>query len=213
MATKFERRNFTGVAVRATADFKLEGIAAPYSTLSGDLGGFREQIRPGAFARALRQKQEVKCLMNHDPNYVYGRVKNGTLTLRDTAAGLGFTNQLDKNNSKHRDLYSAVQRGDLDQCSFAFSVVPGGETWSQGIRTLTDVDLFDISVVCYPAYTQGTSVAARNQRSAAQYTATPDWRSKHNAALARLAPVIAADAEELAHERRMEEFQRWLDED
>jgi len=193
---KIEQRTFSGVQLRAAADFTLQGIAAPYNTWSGDLGGFKEQIRPGAFARALREKQDVKCLFNHDADYVYGRVKNGTLTLRDTAAGLAFTNQLDKKNSRHQALYASVERGDVDECSFAFQLNPGGDVWNDARtqRTLIDIaKLYDVSVVCYPAYTTGTSVDARQLRSAAQYVAPQDWRSKHMAALAKLELEIAND--------------------
>jgi HK97 family phage prohead protease len=210
VASKIEQRIFSGVAIRAAADFTLTGIAAPYNTWSSDLGGFREQIRPGAFARALREKQDTKCLFNHDPNYVYGRVKNGTLTLRDTDAGLGFTCQLDKKNSRHQDLYSSVQRGDVDACSFAFQLDPGGDEWNgaRNQRTLIDIaKLYDVSAVCNPAYPQGTTVAARS----AQYVASTDWRSKHMAALAKLAPVIAADKAALAADYISPARQQYLD--
>jgi hypothetical protein len=58
-----------------------------------------------------------------------------------------------------------IARGDVDGCSFAFKVPPGGDSWQDGltcpVRTVSDLDLFDCGPVTYPAY-PATSVAARN---------------------------------------------------
>ena len=100
--------------------------------------------------------------VNHDANMLLGRVKNGTLTLTDTPESLAFRCQLDQRIQMHKDLHASMQRGDIDECSFAFTVRNGGETWNGNVRTVTDVDLFDVSVVTYPAYPTGTSAAARS---------------------------------------------------
>jgi HK97 family phage prohead protease len=202
MANKIETRIFSGVQLRAAAgeDFALEGMAASYNMPSkpipgGPNGNFTEYVAPSAFKRALRNKADVKCLFNHQANSILGRTKNGTLTLSDTPAGLSFRCQLDKRIGVHLSIYAMVQRRDIDECSFAFSVAPGGEKWNADYskRTLTDVDLFDVSVVTNPAYGgAATSVDARQLRSA-QYVATANWRARHNAALAKLERDIRND--------------------
>jgi HK97 family phage prohead protease len=220
--TKTERSFSIGVELRAAAgsDFALAGIAASYDKPSkpipGPNGTFTEYIRKGAFTRALRQKQEVKALLNHNANFLLGRTKNGTLTLTDTPAGLAFRVQLNPKMVSHKDLYASVKRGDISECSFAFAVPKGGDSWSADYskRTLLDVDLFDISVVTDPAYGGGaTSVDARQLRSA-QYVLATDTRA---AQLEALAKVVAADRVWLAEESKREaadrEIQRWLDED
>ncbi len=161
----------TAVEVRAAADFCLDGYAATYSSQFAMGGGIVERIQRGAFARALREKQDVRALFNHDASQILGRVKNGTLVLRDDDKGLHFKVQLDRANTIHQNVYSLVKRGDIDGCSFAFKVPnANGEKWQQGvddrgqkctIRTLVDVDLYDISCVTHPAY-GGTQVDARN---------------------------------------------------
>jgi HK97 family phage prohead protease len=189
MANKTEKRSLRGIELRAGADFTLQGIAAAYNVWSGDLGGFREMIAPGAFKRALRERQEVKCLFNHNANFILGRTKNGSLVLTDTAEGLAFRCQLIRGNSTHEQLYSSVQRGDIDECSFAFAPTPGGQTWTadRARRTLTDVDLFDVSVVTNPAYPSGTKVDARS----AQYVV--DWRTRALNRAAEIGRLVAAD--------------------
>lgn len=215
-----EQRIFSHVQVRAAAgsDFALVGVAASYDTPSnpipgGPAGNFVETIQRGAFTRSLRNKVDVKALVNHDPNQVLGRVKNGTLQLTDTDAGLAFRVQLDPKNQGHQNLYASVRRGDIDECSFAFTVPQGGDKWSRDYqqRTLVDVDLWDVSAVTVPAYGSGTHVQARNLRSGKYTVAQQDWHSRALAALAKLTPIVEADRAALAAERGMSARQQFLD--
>lgn len=173
---KIETRSFE-LRASANDDFTLEGTAVSYDCLSQDLGGYRERVMPGAFTRSLKQGADVKCLLNHDVNVVFGRTKSGTLRLEDTRKGLLFRCQLDENISSHRDAYISVKRGDLNECSFAFVIAPGGDAYDEVTengkrfmrRTITDVaELRDVSVVTYPAYNAegATSVAARTADAA-----------------------------------------------
>lgn len=172
----------------ATDEFALVGYAALYNSLSKNFGGFREMIAPGTFQRSINRGADVKALFNHQPDNILGRTKSGTLHLESDSRGLKFRCDLDKRQSRHQDLHAAVQRGDVDECSFAFTVARGGEDWMENgcedddtgekcyMRTLKDVDLMDVSVVTYPAY-DGTSAGARAQmRSRADYSAeTITW--------------------------------------
>jgi HK97 family phage prohead protease len=151
---------------------ELRGTAAAYNTLSGDLGGFREQIAPGAFARSLADGDDVVCLFNHDANQVLGRTRSGTLKLQDSKGGLNFRCKLDPNQQAHRDLHASIKRGDISECSFAFGVNPNGDQFENVAdergktflrRTLRDLKLFDVSAVTFPAYKDGaTNVSARS---------------------------------------------------
>ena len=140
----------------------FEGYAAVFDTWSEDLGGFREKIARGAFSKALERGDDVRALFNHDPNYVLGRTKAGTLELTEDENGLRFRVQLPSDIGWARDLYRSVQRGDISQCSFAFMVED--EDWARGQsgdeRTIRSARLFDVSIVTYPAY-EATSVQAR----------------------------------------------------
>ena len=139
----------------------FEGYAARFMTLSENMGGFREQIAPGAFI----EMDDVRALLNHDPNYVLGRTTAGTLILKPDEVGLGF--YIDgPGTTWARDLRVSVNRGDISQCSFAFETLE--DKWEKAddgleIRTLLKVRLYDISIVTYPAY-EATNVAARSAR-------------------------------------------------
>ena len=149
-------------------EMSIVGYAALFNAESKDLGGFRETVAPGAFTRSLKGGSDVHCLRNHDPNLILGRTKNKTLTLEQDERGLKFRCALDPNQQSHRDLHASIKRGDMDECSFAFTVGKDGQDWQEkkgnddwyAARTLKDVDLVDVSAVTYPAY-GSTSVQAR----------------------------------------------------
>lgn len=167
---KKKTREFRFKATEIRADQKdgkssISGYAAVFNTLSEEMGGwfgFRERIMPGAFKRALDEKQDVRALINHDPNKVLGRTSSNTLTLEEDQKGLKFRCDM-PNTSYATDLMESIRRGDISQCSFGFVVRK--QTWIENkdepvIREINDLDLFDVSPVTYPAYTD-TTVAAR----------------------------------------------------
>lgn len=166
-----ERRTFAldGVTVEKRADAApvLRGHAAVFDSLSEDLGGFREKIAPGAFADAI-QTDDVRALLNHDPNILLGRNRSKTLRLAEDQKGLAIEIDLPDTQAA-RDLSVLIARGDLTQMSFGFSVRPGGQEWAKddngaAIRTLKKVRLFDVSPVTFPAYA-ATDVAVREWRA------------------------------------------------
>lgn len=152
---------------RAGRPAKIRGHAAVFNQLSEDLGGFREQIAPGAFAEAI-EKDDVRALINHDSNLVLGRNRAGTLELVEDQRGLAVL--IDPPDTQYaRDLIVSMKRGDITQMSFGFSVRPGGQDWAKDdegrtIRTVKRVRLFDVSPVTFPAYPQ-TDVAVRELRA------------------------------------------------
>jgi len=129
--------------------------------------GMTEKVAPGAFADCLRTGPDVKCLVNHNTDRILGRTKSGTLTLTDGPDALRFRCQLDKNSQAHRDFYASVQRGDMNECSFAFvckeQSIEKGEGGQQ-VRVVKKADLMDVSIVTYPFYSAegSTSAEARN---------------------------------------------------
>lgn len=142
---------------------KIGGYAAVFNRLSEPIADFlgyefKEEIAPGAFAKTLKEA-DVRALWNHDANYVLGRNKSGTLSLREDDHGLAF-DVTPPDTTWARDLMESMKRGDVTQCSFAFRVIK--DKWTSerdketgkrtDIRTLLEVRLYDVSVVTYPAY-------------------------------------------------------------
>lgn len=61
-------------------DMVIKGYAIIFNIMSDDLGGFREIVAPNALDDV--DISDVKCLINHDFNYVIGRTQAGTLELK-----------------------------------------------------------------------------------------------------------------------------------
>jgi uncharacterized protein len=165
MPVDLERRTVVTPDLRIIAEGtpRIAGRAALFDSVSEDLGGFRERIRPGAFGASLAA-DDVRALFNHDPNVILGRNRAGTLRLAEDERGLGI--EIDPPDTQAaRDLMVSIARGDVSQMSFGFSVAAGGQVWEKDarggvLRTLTAVRLFDVSPVVFPAYPD-TGVAVR----------------------------------------------------
>lgn len=159
-----ERLTMTAeVRAIATDDgsLRIGGYAALFNTEASDLP-FREVIAPGAFTRSIENNDPVFLLINHDTDQLpLASSQSRTLTLTQDDKGLRIDATLDPSNPRAQELASALTRGDVDKMSFAFSIAPGGETREAGLRTLTDLNLFEVSVVTFPAY-DSTSVGMRS---------------------------------------------------
>lgn len=139
---------------------RIGGYAAQFNKEATGLN-FREVIAPGAFARSLQSDTPVFLLVNHDTdNLPLASTQSGTMTLIEDEVGLRMEATLDPSNPRAAELASALSRGDVDKMSFAFTVEPGGDTRENGLRTLQDLNLFEVSVVTWPAY-DSTDVGMR----------------------------------------------------
>jgi len=129
----------------------------------------REVVRRGAFARAVREGQDVIANQDHEDSWMLGRTASGTLRLREDDVGLAVEIDL-PDTALGRDVAELVRRRDLAGMSFAFIPAKAGgerQTITQlpdgrddVFTELLDVDLFDVAVVARPAY-PATDVGVR----------------------------------------------------
>jgi HK97 family phage prohead protease len=162
----FEDDNELIVESRADGRAAIVGYAAVYNRLSLDLGGFREEILPGAFDRILtrqRGKQDVVALFNHDSNIVLGRTSSGTLELSSDEKGLRYVVTPPVSRA---DVMELISRRDVRGSSFAFTVDKSGEGFRQGedgnaVRQIREVSgLYDVGPVLVPAYPSTSAAVA-----------------------------------------------------
>lgn len=133
-------------------------------------GMFEEIIERGALKKA--DLTDVRFLVNHDTSKIplarsRKNTKNSTMQLIQDDDGLGIRVQLDtENNTEARNLYSAIQRGDITGMSFMFAI--GDEEWenldseypTRHIKSISTV--VEVSAVTFPAY-ESTSISARDK--------------------------------------------------
>lgn len=141
----------------------LTGYAAVFNRYSQNLGGFVEQVDPGAFTKSLGDSVPVVARFNHEDNLLLGTTEGGTLALEVDGTGLRYDIQL-PDTSAGRDVKALAERGDLRYSSFAFRTLT--DDWGftpEGfpLRTLLGVQLVDVAPVTNPAY-RDTSTGLRS---------------------------------------------------
>jgi len=137
-------------------DTYIEGYASVFDswseTLGGDILPFREKVCKGAFTESIAN-DDIRALYNHDPNYVLGRNKAGTLELTEDERGL-YVKIKPPKAQWAKDLMCSIKRGDVDAMSFGFAVILDKWYAAEGadVRELIKVKLYDVSPVTFPAY-------------------------------------------------------------
>lgn len=171
------RGSFGGLNIetREHAQDIITGYAAVYNSDSLDLGFFTEVIRPGAFSRAIEESQDVRALLDHNTGKIIGRTKAGNLTISEDERGLKVTLQpIDTEDG--RTAIEWVRSGVVDGFSFGFETLT--DKWGlkdgRSYREILDLNLFEVSLVAFPAYT-ATSVALRSEHLASAETV---WQSR-----------------------------------
>lgn len=166
-------------------DKHLVGYAIVFNSLSEDLGGFKERIAPQAVDRTLRSGKNVDALLDHraETMFILGSTASGLLKLTKDRTGLKADIR-PPDTANARDTITVVKAGLVKGMSFRFRVYDpaydgSGRVWEEGedgipIRTITDMEFSEVSVVVNPAYLD-TEISARN--AAADAKALAEFRS------------------------------------
>ncbi|MDD5538721.1 MAG: HK97 family phage prohead protease [Candidatus Omnitrophica bacterium] len=141
---------------------KIVGYAAVFGKPSEDMG-FIETIRKGAFKKAI-SKSDARALFNHDTDTLpLGRQSAGTLILREDETGL-FYEIIPPDTQSARDLMTSIDRGDVKESSYGFTVAIDQWNFSDPKVTRREIieieEVFDVSPVVFAAFND-TSVALR----------------------------------------------------
>lgn len=143
---------------KVTFDGVASVVDTPY-VVRDVFGEYQETIARGAFSKTLKEKADVRLLINHDGTPL-ARTKSKTLTLT-AAPDLRAVADLDPSNPKVQEIRSAMTRGDMDQMSIGFRVHRQEWNGDYTERTIKEIELFDVSVVTYPA-SPTTSASVRS---------------------------------------------------
>lgn len=135
-----------------------------------------ERVMKGAFKEAVKD-DDVRALMNHDPNMLLARSGNG-LTLREDETGLFYEFPIDENDPDHLRVAAKLERGDMSGSSFGFEVLERRfiEFKDFDVIELAKVRLYDVSPCTFPAY-EATSVGIRSVEGVDSIIkARDDWK-------------------------------------
>ena len=173
MKNELIQRNYE-FDIRAEKDEKrgniIVGRPIVYDTKTDISGLFAEVIEKGALKKT--NLEDVRFLVNHDTSKIplarsRKNTKSSTMQLRVDDKGMEIEVELDtENNSEARNLYSAIERGDISGMSFMFGI--DDEEWedldsdypTRKIKAISTV--VEVSAVTFPAYKE-TSISARDK--------------------------------------------------
>jgi len=127
-------------------------VDTPYEIYGGPPYGWIEIVDSAAFDKTLRERPDVQLLINHG-GMPLARTKSGTLTLSLDQIGLAVAAGLEPRSTTVQELALAMDRGDIDEMSFAFRVLR--QEWNEDYteRRILEVSIHrgDVSVVNYGA--------------------------------------------------------------
>jgi len=138
-----------------------------YASTFGTVDSYGDRVMPGAFAASIAAHKAAgtmpAMLWQHDASEPIGVWQD----IREDATGLVVRGQLNIETARGREAAALVRQGALSGLSIGFMVPDGGARYDRqtGNRILTAIDLWEISLVTFPANTaarlDGASVATR----------------------------------------------------
>lgn len=138
-------------------------VARDSRILPSPKGKFIEQVKPKTFQRALERMENVELRFNHRRNL--GSIKEGNLKLWEDNIGLRA-----ECTTNDPEVMEKARNNELRGWSFAFQVLPNGDTWEEGKdgiqrRYLQDIMIPEVSILSItPAYI-ATSIESRGEET------------------------------------------------
>lgn len=124
------------------------GVFSGYASVftQPDLAG--DVVLVGAFSRTLARRPPamVRMLWQHDPGQPLGR----WLELREDGRGLFVRGALNLAVRRAAEIHALAMAGDIDGLSIGFRAVEATRDQRSGLRRLSQIDLWEISLVTFP---------------------------------------------------------------
>lgn len=143
-----------------------DGIFTGYASVFGAVDSQSEVVERGAFARSLAEMRSSgrapAMLWMHDPSLPIGI----WVEMREDAKGLYVEGRLALSTQKGREAYELLKMGALTGLSIGYRVVRSGIDKVRKARLLLDVELFEISLVTFPANDRARVEAVKSPRTA-----------------------------------------------
>lgn len=127
------------------------GVFAGYGSVFGVVDSYNEAVAQGAFTRSLEElkaKGRIPALLwQHRMSEPIGIYR----AIREDSYGLYVEGQLALKTPRGAEAYELLKMGALSGLSIGYALRAYEQNNETGIVTLTDVDLWEISLVTFPA--------------------------------------------------------------
>jgi HK97 family phage prohead protease len=128
------------------------GMFEGYASVFNGLDSYNDTILPGAYRKSLESKKSVAMLFNHSAFRPDMPAKIGRWThMEEDQKGLYVKGQLALGHPTADAVYASLRAGTIDGLSIGYSVPQGGAEFRENVRYLKEIDLFEVSVVDFPA--------------------------------------------------------------
>jgi hypothetical protein len=141
--------------LRVDSAGQFEGYASLFNL--PDLG--KDVVEPGAFTASLARRgpRGVKLLWQHDPSEPIGH----WLVLREDGRGLFVRGRLLIEVARAREVLALMRDGAVDGLSIGFRTVKARTDPRTGYRRISEIDLWEISIVTFPLLPQARVSAVK----------------------------------------------------
>ena len=180
LETKFARFDAGGVTVTGGREI------AGYASLFGACDGGGDTVAPGAYAGSLTrladEGRRVRMLWQHDPAEPIGIWDE----VREDARGLYVKGRLLPEVARAREAAALIAAGAIDGLSIGYRTLRATKD-GQGRRLLSEVELWEVSLVTFPMLPEARVSALAEAREAKAGEDLRDMARAFRDARARLA--------------------------
>lgn len=147
-----ERKQFEIKAVREDQNLYVEGYAAVFANVDS----YNDRIQKGAFVNTINgtNRDRIAFCKDHDLRDVIGVI----VDLREDEKGLWFRAKISKTRDG-KDVEILLEDGALKEFSIGYITKAYDWNEEEGIRTLTEIELWEISLVTRAANDQAKVIA------------------------------------------------------
>jgi hypothetical protein len=135
-------------ALRAPAIAGPEGVIEGYASLFGQVDQSGDKVAAGAFAASLgrRGAAGVRMLYQH----AAGEPVGVWTLIKEDARGLFVRGRILTEIARGREVLALLRAGAIDGLSIGFRTLRAERAAGQPVRTLLEIDLWEVSVVTFP---------------------------------------------------------------
>lgn len=126
------------------------GTFKGYASVFGVIDGHRDMMMPGAFRQSLSKKHDIKLLWQHKPEEPIGIFTH----ISEDARGLYVEGKILMDVARGKEAYSLLKSGAIRGLSIGYTATEYDYDDDTGVRFLHAVDVWEISLVTFPANEQ-----------------------------------------------------------